>query len=141
MDLFLGDDFPVTPFPETNDFFCSQSHPNSLIHPPGFIAGHHRPPPPQKLRPIRYTGRSPPPPQLPADGKLAVASTDVGFLRNQLVVENGESSHGLDHSVEASKAIDDGRLRTEDPVANGSGHRTHMRDPDTERCPLELEFG
>ncbi|KAF7803870.1 trihelix transcription factor GTL1-like [Senna tora] len=141
MDLFTGDDFPdhVTPFPDTSDFLCAQQI--TLIHPSEVITDHHRPPPPQKLRPIRCNGRSSPVGGLSEDSRLAVTSTDVGFLSNQLCVDNGEPSYSLQslgQQVEDSEAIGNGRLRMEKPVGDGSGHNW---DPNNEEGPMEQESG
>lgn len=68
----------------------------------------------------------------------------MGFLSNQLCVDNGKSSHSLQslgQQVEANEAMGNGRLRMEDPVGNGSGHATQIWDPNAEAYLLEQESG
>ncbi|KAJ7946450.1 Trihelix transcription factor GT-2 [Quillaja saponaria] len=157
MDIFTGDDFPdhVAPFPDTTDFLYT--HSTALIHSPETIT--QRPNlPPQKLRPIRCSGKSPGNSQaneLPENGVTFeslekcenVASLDVGFHSNQLCSFNSESSKyfdSLEKQVEVKEVsrknvgrhiAENGCLGMEGPEGSGSGAAADIWDPNVEEQP------
>lgn len=118
MDLFTGDhripssdDFPqhVAPFPDPTDLLYAAP---SAVFPPADIIAHlpNPPPPPQKLRPIRCSGRSPAGSQADNifDGALrnfhgVSSSPEGGFSGDQLCVASIDPCEYFNSSAKEEK--------------------------------------